>query len=138
MKDGAPRGGMHEADEGAPREAMLDRGQRALAVNTPDLVQDGLEANAMLVDRPELNLRVREGDRHLPQHGAQVGPKLGLGHRVSPSAANWAARGAAGVSANERRALAGTASPVGGGPDVPDAGGARRPRSVRTSCPRRD
>jgi hypothetical protein len=66
---------------------MLDRGQRALAVNTPDLVQDGLEANAMLVDGPELNLRVREGDRHLPQQGAQVGPKLGLGHRVSPHVA---------------------------------------------------
>src|SRR5258708_13292439 len=105
MKDGAPRGGMHEADEGAPREAMLDRGQRALAVNTPDLVQDGLEANAMLVDRPELNLRVREGDRHLPQHGAQVGPKLGLGHRASPSPPNWAPPGPPRVSANHPQPL---------------------------------
>src|SRR5260221_1071856 len=87
MKDGAPRGGMHEADEGAPREAMLDRGQRALAVNTPDLVQDGLEANAMLVDRPELNLRMRKRSRYLPEQGAQVGLELGLGHRVSPHVA---------------------------------------------------
>src|SRR5260221_6197815 len=87
MKDGAPRGGMHKADEVAPREAMLDRGQRALAVNTPGLVQDGLEATAMLVDRPELNLRVRKRSRYLLLQGAQVGPKLGLGHRVSPHVA---------------------------------------------------
>jgi hypothetical protein len=29
---------------------MLDRSKRAPAVNTPDLAQDGLEADAMLID----------------------------------------------------------------------------------------
>lgn len=46
MEDGATQSGMDEAHQIALCVAMLDRSQRALAVKTPDLVQDGLEANS--------------------------------------------------------------------------------------------
>ena len=62
-KDGAPRGGMDEADEVTPVVAVLHRGRGPLPVETPDLVQDGLEANAVLIRRPELDLGVGEGGR---------------------------------------------------------------------------
>jgi hypothetical protein len=54
MKDGAPGGRMDEADEIAPGVAVLDWGERALAIEAPDFVQDGFQANAVLVDGPEL------------------------------------------------------------------------------------
>jgi hypothetical protein len=38
MKDGAPRGGMDETDEIAPREAVLHQCERPLAVEAPDFV----------------------------------------------------------------------------------------------------
>jgi hypothetical protein len=70
MKDGATRGRMDKADQLAPLEAMLDRSERALAVKAPDLVQEWLEADAMLVDRPDFDLGVRKRGRSLPQQGA--------------------------------------------------------------------
>lgn len=62
---------------------MLHRRDRSLPVETPDLLEDGLEANAVLVDRPQLDRRVRESGCHLPQQWAQAGFKLGLGDRIS-------------------------------------------------------
>ena len=56
MKDGAARGRMDEADEVAPVVAMLYRRKGTLTVETPDFVQDRFQADAVLVDRPELDL----------------------------------------------------------------------------------
>jgi len=49
MKDGAPRGGMDKPHEVAPLEVVLDWCEWALPVETPDLVQDRLQSDAMLV-----------------------------------------------------------------------------------------
>ena len=66
MEDGATRGGMDKADEVAPFIAVLHRRERALPVKTPDLVRDRLEADAMLVHRPQFDPGVRKCRRHLP------------------------------------------------------------------------
>ena len=55
VKDGATGGRMDEAHEVSPLIPMLDRGKRTLVVQTPHLVQDGLQPNAVFVDRPELD-----------------------------------------------------------------------------------
>jgi hypothetical protein len=60
MEDGAPCGGLHKADQGAPLEAVLHWGEGPLPVETPDRVQDRLEPNAVLVDGPELDARLGE------------------------------------------------------------------------------
>src|SRR5262249_16158878 len=67
VKHGPARGRMDEADQVAPGVAMLHRGSRALAIETPDFVQDGFEADPMLIDRPQVDLRLREGRGHAPQ-----------------------------------------------------------------------
>ncbi len=38
LKDGAPRGGLHKADQGAPFKAVLHGRQGPLAIATPDFV----------------------------------------------------------------------------------------------------
>ena len=68
MKDSAalrPRGGMHKTDQIAPIVAVLDRCGGAHAVEAPGLVQNGFQADAVFVDRPELDARlgVRGRDR---------------------------------------------------------------------------
>jgi hypothetical protein len=40
---------------------VLHRRERPLAVETPDLVQDGLQSDAMFVDGPELDLGLGKG-----------------------------------------------------------------------------
>ncbi len=82
MEDGAPGGGMDEADEVAPREAVLDRREGTLAVAAPHLMQDRLEANAVLVDRPQLDRRLRKGSRDCTEQWAQTGYEVGLCHWV--------------------------------------------------------
>jgi len=67
VEDGAPRGGMHEADQIAPFEPMLHGREGALPVEAPDLLQDGFEADPVFVDRPELDLRLGEGRGHRAQ-----------------------------------------------------------------------
>ena len=61
MEEGASRGGMDEADEVAPGEAVLHEGDRALANRRPDATQERLEADAMLVGRPQLDRGVGKG-----------------------------------------------------------------------------
>jgi hypothetical protein len=68
MEDGAPRGGMHEPDQVAPLEAVLDGGEGALSIEASDFVQDGREgdeANPVLIDSPGLEHSLREGSRYL-------------------------------------------------------------------------
>ena len=69
MKDGAARGGMDEADEIAPLVAVLHGSEGALAVETPHLVQDRLQPDAVFVDRPELDA-ARAGRRSRPRAAA--------------------------------------------------------------------
>ena len=89
MKDGASRGGMDEAHQIAPFVAVLHGSEGTLAVDTPDLVQDGLQANAVFVDRPQLDGGVGEGRRHLAQQRAQTRLEGGLRHWVCLDVA-WA------------------------------------------------
>ena len=70
MKDRAAGGGMHKAHQIAPRIAMLDGGEGTLPIKTPDFVQDRLEADAVFVGRPQLDLRVREGRGDCAQQGS--------------------------------------------------------------------
>jgi hypothetical protein len=60
MEEGPSRRRMHEADKVAPRVAMLHGDEGTLPVNTPELVQDGLESDAVFVSGPQLNDAVRE------------------------------------------------------------------------------
>ena len=64
MKDRTAGGGVHEADEGAPVVAMLDGRGGPLPVKAPDLLEDRFQAEAVLVDGPELDARLRERGRH--------------------------------------------------------------------------
>ena len=63
---------MDEADEVAPFVAMLHWGDRAVSLGRPDPTQDRLEANAMFIDRPQLDLRLGEGRRHLADERPQL------------------------------------------------------------------
>jgi hypothetical protein len=55
MEESPPRRWMDEADEIAPGRAVLDRGNGALSTGRPDAAQEGLEANAMLIRRPQFH-----------------------------------------------------------------------------------
>lgn len=67
VKEGPARGRMDKADEPVPREAVLDHRMRPRTSRRPDAPQQRLEADAMLVGRPELNGRVGERGGHLAQ-----------------------------------------------------------------------
>ena len=58
MKDRPAGRRMHKADQIPPFIPMLDRRERALSVETPDLVQDRFQADAVFVDGPELDAGV--------------------------------------------------------------------------------
>ena len=55
---------MDKTDQVAPVIAMLHRSNGALPVKAPDLLQDRLEADAVLIHGPQLHLRLREGGRY--------------------------------------------------------------------------
>lgn len=61
MKDRAPGGRMDKADEIAPSEAMLDRGNWTLPNRRPDPTEQRLEADAVLIGRPQFDMRLGEG-----------------------------------------------------------------------------
>lgn len=90
MEEGAPRGGMDETHRRAPGVAVLDRSEGALVVKAPDLAQDRLQADAVLVHRPQLDLRLREGGGHLPQKRAELFLKAAW---ATGSAWTWRGRG---------------------------------------------
>lgn len=90
MEERAPRGRMDKAHQVAPLVAVLDRSQRALAIETPHLVQDGFQADAVFVGGPELDLRLGEGARDLAEERAD----LFLNASCSAgSACTWRGRG---------------------------------------------
>jgi hypothetical protein len=66
VEDSAARGGMDEADEVAPGEAVADQRERALANGRPDAPQQRFEADPVLIDGPQLDPRVRKGGRDRP------------------------------------------------------------------------
>src|SRR5260370_11587393 len=90
MEDRPARGRMDKADEGAPVVAMLHWRDGTLAVETPDLVQDRLAADPVLVDRPEFDLGVRESRGDRPQQRPHVFLKVSCCAR---SAKTWRGRG---------------------------------------------
>ncbi len=90
MKDGASRGGMDEADYITPGVTVLDWGKRSLAIEAPDFVQDGFQANAVLIHRPELYLRLRVGGCDRTEERAEVFLNASC---CSGSAWTWRGRG---------------------------------------------
>ena len=90
VEDGAPRTGMDKPHEIAPREAVTDDGSRPLSPQRPDAAQHWLEANAVLVGGPELDLRLGMGRRY----GADERADLFLNAACcAASARAWRARG---------------------------------------------
>src|SRR5262249_58172818 len=69
---------------------MLHRGGRPLAVAAPDLVQDRLQPDAMLVDGPQLDGGLREGACARSDERAEVFLKSAC---CSASACTWRGRG---------------------------------------------
>ena len=90
MPPRATRGGMDEADEIAPLIAVLHRRDRTFSVEAPDLLEDGLQPDAMLVRGPELDLRSGEGGRD----GLDKRPQFFLNSACcAASAWTWRGRG---------------------------------------------
>jgi hypothetical protein len=73
---------------------MLDRGEGTLLIQTPHLVEDGLEPDAVFVDRPQLDPRVRERGRHLAYERAELFLKRAC---AAGSAWMWRGRGTCGL-----------------------------------------
>ncbi len=94
MEDGAARGRMDEAADVAPGIVVLDWSDWPLAARRPDAAQDGLEANAMLVGRPELDARAGKRGRQAPQERAEFILKAAC---AAGSAWVWAGRGTWGL-----------------------------------------
>jgi hypothetical protein len=63
MVQGPTRGRMDEPHQVAPFEAVADWGEGPLANRRPDASEQRLEANAMFVGRPQLDLGVRKSGR---------------------------------------------------------------------------
>src|SRR5258708_6686187 len=83
---------MHKADEIAPVVPLLDGGDGSTGAlagedgeggQRPDLLQDRLEPDTMLVNGPQLDARVWEGGRHRAKERTQMLLELHLGVRVS-------------------------------------------------------
>ena len=100
VEDGAPRRWAHEGDEVAPFIAVLDRRQHPLAREAPDLLQDGLEPDAMFVVGPDLDGGRGKGGRDLT--GKRSEPPLKAS--CSPASA-WTCRrrGRNGFRPSQRR-----------------------------------
>lgn len=90
VEDGATRGGLDKADQIAPLEAMLHWRERPLAVETPDLLEDRLQANAVFVDGPEFDLGVGEGGGNRLDERTEVFLKAAC---ALASACTWRGRG---------------------------------------------
>src|SRR5262249_42967393 len=61
----APGGWMDEGQEVEPLEAVLHPGNRARSAACPDLLEDGLEPDPLLVGRPDFDARGRVALAHL-------------------------------------------------------------------------
>ncbi len=86
----AARGWVDKADQVAPLVAVLYRGNGPLAGEDPDLLELRLEADAVLVHRPEFDLGVGERGRYLAQERPKFFLKVAW---VSASAWTWRGRG---------------------------------------------
>src|SRR6516164_5392995 len=90
MTERTTRRRMDEVHLGALRIAVLDRSHRALDIEPPPCVQDELQPNAVLVDGPELDLRVRGGARDRAEERADLFLKASC---WAASACTWGVRG---------------------------------------------
>lgn len=100
VEDGAPRRRVHEGDQVAPCIAVLYRRQRPLTGEAPDLLQDGLEPDAVFVVGPDLDGGFGEGGRDL----ADKRPEPPLKASCSPASAwTWRGRGRNGFRPSRRR-----------------------------------
>lgn len=82
MEHRATRRRMHKSYEVAPLKAVLHWGERVLPVDTPGLVQKGLEPDAVFVHCPQLDDAVRECRGNFAQEGAQSRLEGRLRHRI--------------------------------------------------------
>ena len=66
MQDGAPRGRVDKADEGAPGEAVAHQRHWSVANGRPDPPHHRLEPDAVFIDRPQLDAGMWKGRRDRP------------------------------------------------------------------------
>jgi len=90
VEEGATRGGMDEAHQVAPFEAVLHGGAGPLANRCPDAPEERFQANAMFVGGPELHLGVGEGRGHRSEQWSQFFLKASC---CAASANAWRERG---------------------------------------------
>jgi len=90
MKDGTARGRMDKPDEIPPLVAMLHGRSRSLPVEAPHFVQDWFQADAVLIDRPKLDTRLRVGSRDRLDDRSQLFLNAAC---CSGSASTWRGRG---------------------------------------------
>jgi len=90
MEERATRRRMDEAHQVAPLIAVLDRSQRAVAIETPHFVQNRLQPDAMFVGGPELDDAVGESARDLVEERADLFLKASCS---AASACTWRGRG---------------------------------------------
>lgn len=64
VEAGAAGGGMHNTDEPAPGEAVLDEGMRARTGRRPDPASERFEADAMVIGRPQFHRGLGKRGRH--------------------------------------------------------------------------
>src|SRR5258707_695162 len=76
QKEQPTRGGLDEAEHVAPNKAVLPPRPRPLTDWRKDAPQQRVQADTMLVGRPQLDLGVREGGRHCLQQRSHFFLKL--------------------------------------------------------------
>ena len=91
---------MDKTDQVAPVIAVLNRGDGTLAVKAPDLLQDGLEPDAVLIHGPQFYLRLREGGRYGLDEWADLFLNASC---ASGSALTWRGRGLRRLPSNRTR-----------------------------------
>ena len=73
---------MDEADEIAPRVAVLHWRQQTLPVETPHLAQNRLQPDAVFICRPQFHLGLGDRGGDLAQERAQARLEGGLRHGI--------------------------------------------------------
>ncbi len=100
VEDRATRSRMDEANEIAPGEAVAYQGDRALSAGRPHPPQERFEPNAMFIRRPQLDLGMGKGGRHLSEQRPQFFLKMAC---CSASASAWRGRGTCGLCLRRTR-----------------------------------
>jgi len=100
VEEGATTGGMHEAHQRAPGEAVAHQRGGSPPNRRPDPPQERLQADAVLVGRPQLDARLGEGRRDGGQERTDLFLKSAC---CSALARAWRGRGTWGLCLRRTR-----------------------------------